>query len=124
MKTKILSGLLLTGLLSVGAAHADCIYPKSPGSIPDGASASEEEMIAGMKAVKEYNAQVTAYLSCLDMEMQARIDAAGTEASEDQVAQIRAITAKRHNAAVDELQSYADRFNEQVKAFKARPKKS
>jgi hypothetical protein len=122
MKTRILSGLLLAGLLSAGFAQAGCIYPKAPGSIPDGATASEQQMIDGMKAVKEYNTQVTAYLSCLDMEMQARIDAAGADASADQVAQIRAITAKRHNAAVEELEAHASRFNEQVKAFKARSK--
>ncbi|MFL6550875.1 MAG: hypothetical protein ACJ8OJ_19450 [Povalibacter sp.] len=122
MKIRILSGLLLTGLLITGFAHAGCIYPKAPESIPDGATASEKEMLDGMKAVKEYNNQVTAYLSCLDMEMQARIDAAGADAPADQVAQIRAITAKRHNAAVEELEAHAARFNEQVKAFKGRTK--
>jgi hypothetical protein len=122
MKMRVLSGLLLMGLLSAGYAHAGCIYPKAPASIPDGATATEQEMLDGMKAVKEYNNQVTAYLSCLDMEMQARIDAAGADAPADQVAQIRAITAKRHNAAVEELEAHAARFNEQVKAFKARSK--
>jgi len=124
MKIQILSSLLLMGLLSTGFAQAECLYPKAPSSIPDGATATEQEMIDGMKAVKEYNNQVTAYLSCLDMEMQARIDAAGADAPEDQVAQIKAITAKRHNAAVEELEGHANRFNEQVKAYKARTKKS
>ena len=124
MKIKILSGLLLIGLLSTAFAHAECIYPKAPSSIPDGATATEQEMITGMKEVKEYNAQVTAYLNCLDMEMQARLDAAGADAPADQVAQIKAIQAKRHNAAVDELEAHAARFNEQVKAFKARTNKS
>ena len=95
MKIKILSGLLLTGLLSASFAHAECIYPRAPSSMPDGASATEQEMIDGMKAVKEYNNQVTAYVNCLDMEMQARIDALGAEAPPDQVAQVRAIQAKR-----------------------------
>jgi hypothetical protein len=124
MKIRILSSILLTGLLSAGFAQAECIYPKAPGSIPDGSTATEQEMIDGMKAVKEYNTQVTAYLSCLDMEMQARIDAAGAEAPPDQIAQIKAIQAKRHNAAVEELESHASRFNEQVKLYKARSKKS
>jgi hypothetical protein len=90
--------------------------------VPDGTTASEEEMIEGMKAVKTYNTEVSGYLSCLDMEMQARIDAAGTEAPADQIAQIKAIQAKRHNAAVEELEAHAARFNEQVKAYKARDK--
>lgn len=122
MKMKILLGFALTGLLGAGFAQAACIYPKAPASIPDGATATEQEMLDGMKAVKEYNSQVTAYLSCLDMEVAARIDSAGADAPADQVAQIRAIAAKRHNAAVEELEAHAARFNEQVKTFKARSK--
>jgi hypothetical protein len=30
------------------------------------------------------------------------------------------VEAQKHNAAVDQLQSMADRFNEQVKVYKAR----
>ncbi|HEY6644214.1 hypothetical protein [Povalibacter sp.] len=124
MKIRFLAGLTLAGLLSASFANAECLYPKAPGSMPDGATATEQQMVDGMKAVKEYNNQVTAYLSCLDMEMQARIDAAGTEAPADQIAQIKAIQAKRHNAAVEELEAHAARFNEQVKVYKGRSKKS
>jgi len=123
MKSRIIAGLMLAGLLSVGtAANAECIYPKAPSDMPNGATATEQEMVAGMKAVKEYNAQVTAYLSCLDMKMETDIAAAGTDAPADTIAQIKAINAKRHNAAVDELEAHAARFNEQVKAFKGKGK--
>jgi hypothetical protein len=114
----------LAGLLATGVAAAECVYPKAPANMPDGATASEEQMVAGMKAVKEYNAQVSAYLSCLEMEMNARVEAAGPEAPADQVAQIKAIHTKRHNAAVEELEAHAARFNEQVKTYKSRDKKS
>ena len=123
MKSRIIAGLMLAGLLSVGAAaNAECIYPKAPADMPNGATATEQEMVAGMKAVKEYNAQVTAYLSCLDMKMDTDIAAAGADAPADTIAQIKAINAKRHNAAVDELEAHAARFNEQVKAFKGKGK--
>jgi hypothetical protein len=122
MKTRLMTGLLLVGLLGTGYASADCLYPKVPGNIPDGLTATEQQMIDGMKATKEYNTQVTAYLSCLDMEMQARIDAAGADAPADQIAQIKAIQTKRHNAAVEELEGYANRFNDQVKAYKNKGK--
>ena len=123
MKIRLLSGLMLAGLLTIGAANAECIYPKAPSDMPNGAKATEDEMVAGMKAVKEYNTQVSAYLSCLDMQMDSDIAAAGTDAKPEQVAQIKAINAKRHNAAVDELEAHAARFNEQVKAYKNRDKK-
>jgi hypothetical protein len=77
-----------------------------------------------MKTIKEYNAAVTSYLECLETEMNTRIEAAGADAPADQVEQIKAIHTKRHNAAVEELESTASRFNEQVKVYKAREKKS
>jgi hypothetical protein len=120
---RILTGLLLTGLLGA-AAHAECVYPKAPASTPDGATATQDEMVAGMKAIKAYNEQVTAYLSCLEQEMNDRVEAAGPDAPQDQIDQIKAIHNKRHNAAVEELEANAAKFNEQVKVFKAREKKS
>jgi hypothetical protein len=122
MKIQLMSGFVLAALMGMSLANAECIYPKAPSGMPDGATATEQEMLDGMKAVKAYNGEVTAYLNCLDMEMQARIDAAGAEAPADQIAQIKAIQAKRHNAAVEELEAHAARFNEQVKAFKSRDK--
>ncbi|HEY8538783.1 MAG TPA: hypothetical protein VIL28_07940 [Steroidobacteraceae bacterium] len=122
MKARIASALLLGGLLASGFAVAECVYPKAPTNIPDGKTATEEEMIAGMRAVKEYNEQVNAYLSCLEMKTQSDIAAAGSDASPETIAQIKAINAKRHNAAVEELEAHAARFNEQVRIFKARGK--
>ena len=127
MGNRILSGRILSVLLLAGslatAAHAECVYPKGPANTPDGATATQEEMVEGMKAIKEYNGQVTAYLSCLETEMNSRVEAAGPEAPPEQIEQIKAITTKRHNAAVEELEAHATRFNEQVKIFKAREKK-
>jgi hypothetical protein len=56
--------------------------------------------------------------------MNARIEAAGPDAPAEQVEQIKAIHTKRHNAAVEALEQHAARFNEQVKTFKSRDKKS
>jgi hypothetical protein len=123
MTMRIVSGLAL-GLLIVGAAQAECAYPKEPANTPDGATATQDQMVEGMKAIKEYNTQVTAYLACLEQEMNARVEAAGPDAPAEQIEQIKAIHTKRHNAAVEALEQQAARFNEQVKTFKARDKKS
>lgn len=120
MKNRLLPCLLL--LAASAVAQADCLYPRAPSNIPDGNSATEEQMVNGMKQVKEYNTAVTAYLACLDEKMNADIAAAGTEASSDVIAQIKAINAKRHNAAIEELESNAARFNEQVRTYKNRSK--
>lgn len=96
------------------SARAECAYPKAPAAVPDGKTASEAEMIEAMKAFKAYNEEVTAFGSCLDQETKNR--AAGTA----QLMQLKTLQMKKHNAAVDELQSKAKLFNEQVRLFKAR----
>jgi hypothetical protein len=73
-----------------------------------------------MQAFKQYNADITAYVKCLDDEANARIVEAGDNA--DVVKRIKSVTTTRHNAAIDELQSRADDFNAQLKAFKAKQK--
>jgi len=124
MTKTTVAAALLAGLLGASAASAECSYPKAPSGLPDGKNATQEEMVGGMKAIKEYNANVSTYLSCLETEMNTRIEAAGADAPADQVEQIKAIHTKRHNAAVEELEQNAARFNEQVKVYKAREKKS
>jgi len=96
------------------AAHAECTYPKAPTAMPDGKTASEAEMLDAMRAFKAYNDEVTAFGSCLDQETKSK--AAGTA----QLMQLKTLQMKKHNAAVDELQSKAKVFNEQVRLFKAR----
>jgi len=99
---------------------AECIYPKAPDSPPNGTTATEAEMIAGMTAFKKYDAEVNAYLNCLTTEANTRISEAGDQ--QDQVKQIKAMSAKKHNAAIDELQTHADEFNTQLRAFKNKNK--
>ncbi|HEY7639913.1 MAG TPA: hypothetical protein VH814_09330 [Steroidobacteraceae bacterium] len=96
------------------AAHADCPYPKAPTVMPDGKTASEAEMLDAMKAFKAYNEEVNAFGACLDEETKTK--AAGTV----QLMQLKTLQMKKHNAAVDELQTKAKVFNEQVRLFKAR----
>jgi hypothetical protein len=95
-------------------AQAECAFPKAPASIPDGKTASEAEMIAAMNAFKAYNEEVTAFGACLEDETKAK--AAGTA----QLMQLKTMQAKKHNAAVAELQNKAKAFNEQVRLFKSR----
>jgi hypothetical protein len=123
MKLRMFWSLTLSLLLG-GAASAECVYPKAPTKTPDGLTATQDEMVSGMQAVKDYNARVTEYLACLEKEMNERVEAAGPNASPEQIGQIKAIHNKRHNAAVEALEAHATQFNEQVKAFKARENKS
>jgi hypothetical protein len=104
---------LALGALSL-SAQADCTYPKAPASIPNGATASEQEMLGAMQAFKAYDADVKSFGACLDQETKEK--SAGTA----QLMQLKTMQSKKLNAAVDELQAKAKEFNEQVRAFKAR----
>ena len=114
--------LALIALAACGAAQATCIYPRSPDKLPDGATATYDEMVAGQKAVQQFNEDINAYNSCLDLEM-TTFEKSG-EYDENRLTELRAMQAKKNNAAVDEVQAVADRFNEQLRIFKARDKQN
>lgn len=106
------------------AAYADCTYPSAPSQIPDGSTATLKQMMAGMKAVGHYNHQMEGYLACIKLERDSAIAKPGAKLTKQQKQELEAIEIQKHNAAVDQLHAVADRFNAQVKIFKARGKKS
>lgn len=116
MRLAALSVSMLFAVSFAVAAHADCTYPQAPENIPNGKTASEAEMIGAMKAFKDYDVQVNAYVSCLDQETKAKSE--GVAAG--QIMQIKSMQAKKQNSAVSELQAKSAQFNEQVRAFKSR----
>jgi len=72
-----------------------CERPAAPTSIPDGASASKEDMLAAKKQVDAFKSGMEEYLAC---------EKSGA----------------KKDGATAELLKVADRFNAQVKAFKAK----
>ena len=114
--------LALIALAAAGSANAACIYPRAPDRLPDGATATYEEMVAGQKAVQQFNEDINAYNACLDLEM-VNLEKSGSY-DENRLTELRAMQAKKNNAAVDEVQAVADRFNEQLRIFKARDKQN
>jgi hypothetical protein len=120
---KVFSVLAATAALSAAAAYADCPYPSAPDKLPDGASATLQEMLAGQKAVADYNKAINDYVACIDKELDEAIVKAGDKLKPEQKADMQRVEAQKHNAAIDQLQSVADRFNEQVKVYKAKDKK-
>jgi len=88
-------------------ARADCVLPSAPSKIPDGNTASQQEMLTAMQTLKEYNGDVETYSKCLEFEArQNRL----THADADRM----------HNSALETLQRVATKFNEQVRTFKAK----
>ncbi len=79
--------------------------------VPDGNSASMQQMVDAQKKVKVYVAAMDDYLGCLDKEIKA--------AGDDAPAEFKDLMTLRHNNAVSEMEALAGAFNEQVRAFKA-----
>ena len=80
-------------------------------SMPDGKTATMEQLLAAQVQIKTYMASMQGYLSCIDMEA----DAKGADAP----AEYKSMMVDRHNTAVSEMEQIAAAFNEQVKAYKA-----
>jgi hypothetical protein len=110
----------IAALALTAPVYADCTYPTAPAKIPDGASATLEEMLAGQKAIKEYQQSMDDYVSCIDKDLEDKLAKGGDQLKPQQKDDMRKVETQKHNAAIDQEQSIADRFNEQVKVFKAR----
>jgi acetyl-CoA carboxylase carboxyltransferase component len=122
---KALSCTLILALLAGGHAYANCSYPKAPEKIPDGATATMAEMVQAQKAVKAYNDDIKAYTECLKQEHdqeKAKADA-DKNVTQEQKDEMEKVLVQKNNAAVDEAQAITDRFNEQVRIFKAKSQK-
>jgi hypothetical protein len=123
---KALRAIAAIAVLTAGPVYADCSYPPPPDKLPDGNTATKAEMIAGQQAVKSYDTAINAYLSCIKLEHDGAVGKIGekpkTPEDKKALADIERVQVQKNNAAVDQLQSIADRFNEQVKIFKAKHK--
>lgn len=87
----------------------DCAAPQTP-SVPDGAQAAMDEMVAGQKRVREFVAAGDVYLRCL-----AKVIDNQERTPEDRNAAIA-----EHNRMVAAMEQIAATFNDQLRKFKAR----
>jgi hypothetical protein len=104
-------------LFGAGSALA-CDYP-SRVSIPNGTTATKEDMLEGQRGVKAFVANMEIYLECIvDEEKLAR--AALEELSPEDEQQREDMLNKKYNAAVDEMERLAAQFNVEVQAYRAK----
>jgi hypothetical protein len=123
---KFLFAIAAVAALSAGPVYADCSYPTPPDRLPDGNTATLEQMVTAQKAVKEYDKAINAYIACIQLEhndAMAKIAKPGEKPTPEEkknMDDMERVEVQKHNAAIDQLQSVADRFNEQVKVYKAK----
>ena len=95
-----------------------CDYPQRVG-VPDGATATKEQMIEGQRDIKDYITAMEEYLACIEAAEQDTV-AGVNETDEDSKQQRIGMFNKKYNAAVEEMNLVAEEFNVQVRAYKAR----
>ena len=102
------------------AAHTGfaCDYPERI-KIPDGASASKQDMLDGQRGVKKFVADMEIYLDCIvEEEKAARAAIADLQPEDEQQREDK--LNKKYNAAVDEMERLAAQFNAEVRIYKER----
>ena len=93
-----------------GLAAAACEAP-APVALPDGATATRDQMLAAQAEVRAYQAAMTEFLACIDSDLESE----GEQAPEE----FKSLMVSRHNAAVAEMEGVAAAFNDQLRAFRA-----
>lgn len=109
----------ITAVLLIAAPMTfACEYPQRA-HVPDGQTATQEEMIAGQQSVKAYMAAMDEYLACIETTEKdelAQLD----DPEKDVLKQREDMLNKKHNAAVEEMEIIAAEFNNEVRAYKAK----
>jgi hypothetical protein len=120
MLNKITLSIAGLALIS-GQAFAECTSPDMP-AVPDGATASMEDMLTGQKAVKTFQEANLDYMKCLEESYTAAEETVknGTEEADVTAAQdayTKGIDA--YNDAVSKEEEVAGQFNVEIREYKA-----
>ncbi|MEY4878610.1 MAG: hypothetical protein RJB62_78 [Pseudomonadota bacterium] len=105
--------------LFIGAAHAqgNCLEPYAP-VIPDGATASEEAVLAAQAQVRAFIADSDSYQNCLGVYIR-QMDEEATRKREPVDATLRASMIAQISANQREKELIGAEFNEAVRVFNA-----
>lgn len=116
--TKIIKFVCSATILFLAQSALACDYPTRI-TIPNGSTATKDDMLAGQRGVKAYVSEMEVYLECIVAEEKAAIAAMDSlEPEEEQ--QREDMINKKYNAAVDEMERVAAQFNAEVQAYKAK----
>ena len=91
-----------------GLTQAPCERP-TPVTIPDGATASLEDMLEAQSGVREFLESMEGYLACMNGVIES--------ATEETAPETRNAWIEDYNGAVGEMETVAARFNEERIAY-------
>ncbi|MDZ7686408.1 MAG: hypothetical protein U5O39_16595 [Gammaproteobacteria bacterium] len=103
-----------------------CERPAADVVVPDGTTASRDQMLGAKDDVQNFVEEGEAYVNCMSEgieEMRAKIQAAMTKEGEEKSAEQKAAEdeyrtlVKAHDAVVGKMQELADEFNQALKDY-------
>ena len=97
-------------MISSPLTFAAACLTDPPPALPDGATASLEEMLEAQASVRSFLSQSEDSIDCLDERSRNR------DISDDQ----RSLLIRAHNDTVDVMEEVAGTFNEQIAIFRER----
>ena len=115
----VLSALIIGATFAAAQANASCDYPTAPGKFPDGSQATKDEMLAAKGLVGKYNTEMDTYLQCIKGEYDTSI-AGLSSPSKEALAKLEKAQVQKQDAALKEVTDVTERFNEQLRAWKAK----
>lgn len=121
MRTIQTSLIALTLGLAANVSFAECDRPEKP-TVPDGAKATMDEMVAGQTAVKGFVAAGEEFLACTEQAEKEATAAADDDAAKEEAMAANAMRVKNHNEVVDEMTAVAEEWSGAMAAFKAQSK--
>jgi hypothetical protein len=110
----LLSSLLIVAVLAAGSvpAAADCALPPRAPQMPQGATATDEEMKEGHDKLQTYVHILEAYQKCIEQQIK--------DAPADTKPEVKQQWQANADVAIDAAQQIADVYSIQLRAYKAR----
>lgn len=117
--------LMMAVLLGFGlpAMAKECERPVGSVDVPDGNSASEEEMVAASQKVRAFVSDGQTYVDCMQGEIEAAkaaVSAAADREAFDKASGLFDEVVARHDSMVSAMKSLAESFNLALRAYNAR----
>jgi hypothetical protein len=95
-----------------------------PPALPDGATASREQMAAARSAFQAYDVATNAYTQCVDATVERVAKEFAKVSSEKDLTFLKTFGVRAHNAAIDQEQALADQLNAQVRSYNVKHPRS
>jgi hypothetical protein len=100
-----------------------CVRATAP-SVPDGSTASLNQMEAASAAFRAYDAATNSFIKCVDNTVDHVAKQFAGVASESDLQSLKTFGVSIHNTTLDQEQAVVDKFNSQLRTYKAKHAKS